>query len=294
MFQENKKAYVALFTGAILIGFSPVLIKLAGAPGVVSSFYRLFFGALTLTPLFFYHLYSKRMKIPLKGILIATLAGLAFALDMSFWTTGIMVSTATMPTITGNLSPVWVGIMAMLFFKERNKPAFWVGLGIAFLGVCILVFHDFYSSTGMFKGLMLGLIAGLFYAMYIILTQPGRRYLNTLTFLYISTLATTFFLSLFLVIQGYSFTGYPIKSWVIFMIMGIVLQAGAWFLINYSQGHLPASLISPTLLTQPVLAAFIAFLMIDERLTVVQISGGCIVILGIYLVHSSRVRKKGK
>ncbi len=292
MLQNNKKASMALLAGALIIGFSPVLIKMADAPGIVSSFYRLFIGTLTLTPFFIYSFLKNKPKLPLKGVLIAIIAGLCFALDMSLWTTGIMVSTATIPTIAGNLSPLWVGIMAMIFFKERNNTGFWTGLLLALVGVSLLVLHDFYHSNGMMKGLLLGLIAGIFYAIYIILTQPGRKYLNTISFLYITTLATTLFLGIFLISQNLSFTGYPAKSWIIFIIMGITLQAGAWFLINYSQGHLPASIISPTLLTQPVLAAIIAFFMIGEVLTIWQLVGGFIVVLGIYLVHFSRIHRK--
>ncbi|MCK9207952.1 MAG: DMT family transporter [Salinivirgaceae bacterium] len=291
MFQENKKAYIALLTGAIIIGFSPVLIKMADAPGIVSSFYRLFVGTIVLTPFFIYSYLKNKPQLPAKGVLIAVFAGLCFALDMSLWTTGIMVSTATIPTIAGNLSPLWVGIMAMFFFKERNKAGFWIGLLMALVGVSLLVLHDFYHPNGMMRGLLLGLVAGVVYAIYIILTQPGRKYLNTLSFLYITTLATTFFLGIFLISRGLSFTGYPAKSWIIFIIMGITLQAGAWFLINYSQGHLPASIISPTLLTQPVLAAIFAFFMIGEVLTIWQMMGGLIVVAGIYLVHFSRIRK---
>ena len=44
----NKKSYIFLIFGALLISFSPVLIKDTGAPGTVTSFYRLLFGTITL------------------------------------------------------------------------------------------------------------------------------------------------------------------------------------------------------------------------------------------------------
>ncbi len=291
MHQQNKKAYIALIVGAIIIGFSPVLIKMANAPGIVSSFYRLLIGTLTLTPFFVYSYLKNKPKIPIKGVIFASLAGLCFALDMSLWTTGIMISTATIPTIAGNLAPLWVGIMAMIFFKERNKAGFWLGLSLSLAGVTLLVVHDLYHPTGMMKGLLLGLLAGFFYAGFLVLTQPGRRYLNTITFLYISSFATTVFIGIFLLANGLSFTGYPAKSWIIFLIMGVSMQAGAWFLINYSQGHLPASLIAPTLLTQPVLAGIIAYFLLGEVLTFWQFIGGIVVVAGIYQVHFSRTRK---
>jgi len=103
--------------------------------------------------------------------------------------------------------------------------------------------------------------------------------------LFFSSVATTIFLGIFALILNEPFTGYSLKVWQLFLLMGILIQAGAWFLINYAQGYLPASLITPTLLIQPVLAAIIAWLLLGEKLGVWHIVGGVIVVLGIYIVH---------
>jgi drug/metabolite transporter (DMT)-like permease len=289
--KEHSKAYLALIIGAVMIAFSPVLIRMAGAPGIVASFYRLAIGTVVLSPVFFYQVSRKKATLSSRGVLIALLAGLSFALDMAFWTTGIMAANATIPTLAGNLAPLWVGIMAMFLFKERNKKGFWLGLLLALAGVSMLVIQDLYYPKGMFKGLMFGLLGGMFYAVYIIFTQPGRKLLSTISFLYLSTLSAAVFLGLFLMLMGHSFTGYSTQAWVLFFIMGVLIQAGAWFLINYAQGYLPASLVSPTLLAQPVLAGIFAYFMLGERLTFWQIVGGVIVVSGIYTVHFSRSRK---
>jgi len=291
---DIKKSYIFLILGAVLIAFSPVLIKATGAPGTVSAFYRLFFGTITLIiPFAFSQIRSKRKLHP-KGILLATIAGLCLATDMAMWATGIMVSNAAMPTLVGNLSPLWVGIGAFLFLKERQNRRFWFGLFIALTGVAFLFVQDLYQPDGIFKGLTLGLFAGMFYASFMLLTQLGRKYLNTLSYLFFSSLATTIFLGIFMLVQGLEFTGYNPEAWVLFIIMGVIIQAGAWFLINYAQGFLPASLVSATLLAQPVLAGVIAFVMLGEALTMWQIGGGIIVIFGIYTVHFAKLRMKNR
>jgi drug/metabolite transporter (DMT)-like permease len=290
--KEQSKAYIALLMGAVLIAFSPVLIRMAGVPGIVSSFYRLAIGSLTLTPLFLLNLKKERKNISKKGVWIAIAAALSFSIDMAFWAEGIMATNATIPTLAGNLAPLWVGIMAMFIFKERNKAGFWFGLLFALLGVSLLVIQDLYFANGMIKGLILGLLAGVFYAGFIILTQPGRKHLSALSFLYVSTLASTFFLGIILLAGGQSFTGYETKAWVLFAVMGVIIQAGAWFLINFAQGYLPASLVSPTLLAQPVLAGVFAYILLGEMLSFWQIFGGLMVVAGIYTVHFSRSRKQ--
>ena len=287
-----KKSYLFLIFGAILISFSPVLIKDTGAPGTVTVFYRLFFGTMVLIVPFSLSRIKNKQKLHSKGILFAILAGLSLAIDMAFWATGIMMSNAAMPTLVGNLAPLWVGIGAYLFLKERQTKRFWIGLAIALIGVTFLMIQDLYQPDGIFKGLVFGLLAGIFYAIFMLLTQMGRRYLNTISFLFLCSSATTIFLGAFMLTQGFEFVGYSPKAWVLFIIMGVAIQAGAWFLINYAQGYLPASLVAPTLLAQPVLAGIIAFLMLGEELTVWQILGGFIVIIGIYTVHFAKQNKK--
>jgi len=288
---HNKKPYIFLILGAILIAFSPVLIKDAGAPGTITAFYRLLFGTITLIIPFTFSRVKSKEKLKSKGIVIAIFAGLCLAIDMAMWATGIMYSNAAMPTLVGNLAPLWVGIGAFLFFKERQTSKFWIGLLVALIGVTFLMIQDLYQPNGIFKGLILGLFAGMFYAGFMLLTQIGRRYLNTISYLFISSLATTIFLGIFVLIQDFEFVGYTSKAWTLFIVMGVMIQAGAWFLINYAQGYLPASLVSATLLAQPVLAGIIAFIMLGEKLTVWQILGGIIVVIGIYTVHFAKQKR---
>lgn len=291
---NNKKSYLFLIAGAILIAFSPVLIKDAGAPGTVSVFYRLFFGTITLIIPFSLSRIKNQEKLNLKGILFATLAGLSLAIDMSMWSKGIMDSNAAMPTLTANLTPLWVGIGALIIFKEKQTLKFWFGLTLALVGISFLIIQDLYQPNGIFKGLMLGFLAGIFYAGFMLLTQAGRQYLNTISFLFFSSLATTVFLGISILFQNLEFVGYSTKAWVIFVIMGVMIQAVAWFLINFAQGYLPASLVAPTLLAQPVIAGVIAYLMLGEQLTAWQIAGGIIVVTGIYTVHFAKQKKKLK
>jgi len=65
-------------------------------------------------------------------------------------------------------------------------------------------------------------------------------------------------------------------------------QIGGYLAIGYALGHLPASVVSPTMIGQPVLTAFLAIFLLGEHLSSAQIIGGLIVLLGIFWVHRSR------
>lgn len=282
---NTKKAYIALIIGALLISFSPVMIKATGAPGTITAFYRLLVGTLVLIIPFILSRRKATTPLPRKGIWLAILGGLSLAIDMVLWTTGVMASNAAMPTLVGNLAPLWVGFGSVIIFKERQTKGFWIGVIIALIGVFALVLHDFYAPEGIFRGLILGLLAGVFYAGYMLIAQPGRKLMDTISFLFISSLATTFFLGISALILKLPFTGYSQEVWILFIAMGVFIQAGAWFLINYTMGYFPATLVSATLLAQPVIAGVIAYFALNEILSMSHIIGGIVVVIGIYMVH---------
>jgi drug/metabolite transporter (DMT)-like permease len=93
-----------------------------------------------------------------------------------------------------------------------------------------------------------------------------------------------------MLIFRYPFFGYERNTVAIFIIYGIGVQVIGWFLINFSQGHLPASVVAPTLLGQPLVTAFLALILLHEHLTAWHISGGLVIIAGIYLIHFTRMR----
>ncbi|HCB01527.1 MAG TPA: hypothetical protein DEP19_04015, partial [Anaerolineae bacterium] len=64
-------------------------------------------------------------------------------------------------------------------------------------------------------------------------------------------------------------------------------QMIGYLAISYALGHLPASIVSPTLVGQPILTAILAIPLLGEIPTLTQWLGGAIALLGIYIVNIS-------
>ncbi len=244
-------------------------------------------GLVVLTPAF---LYSTRRggSLPLPEIRIAFLGGLLFAIDLSFWSTGVVLSGATNPTLLANTAPLWVGLGALLVYRERLPYAFWVGLVIAMLGAALVLGFDALQAFEIGLGTFLGLLAGIFYGAYFLVTQRGRRRLSALTYFWFSVLSSTLILLAINVVLGQPLLGYSTQAYLSLLGAGVVSQGAGWLAINYAQGHLPATLVAPTLLAQPVMTALLAIPILGESLVYVELVGGAIVLGGIYLVHRSR------
>jgi drug/metabolite transporter (DMT)-like permease len=288
--KQKIRPYFTLLAGLSFMCFAAIYVKSAHAPGIVTAFYRMVIGSVILFLPFLIHRIKAKNKLPMKGVLFAIAGGICFGGDMTLWSTAVVMSNATLPTLMANLAPVWVGIGAMLIFRERNNVIFWIGLITALGGVVLLASNDLYSYNGILKGALLGLGAGFFYAGFYMVSQPGRKLLNTLSYVFIFTVSAALFLLIFMLLFHYRFTGYDKHTNLMFLGIGLGVHVCGWLLINYSQGYLPATIVAPTLLGQPVLTAILALTLLNEQLTIRHISGGLIVMGGIYLVHYSRRR----
>lgn len=290
MLQQSTytKSIIALFIGVFFTGISGIFIKSAAAPGAVTAFYRMAIGAITLTPLFFYQYTNQTFILNKVGVKWALLAGLCFGADMILWATGISISNATLPTIMGNLAPLWVGLIALAFLKERLKWHFWAGVLLATIGVFVIVHKNIGNANNILFGMLLGAGAGLFYAIFYVITQLGRKHIDTIPFLYFSTIGSAFLLFIYNLIVGNNFVGYTNDTYLLFIVYGVGVQVVGWMFINYAQGYVKATIVSTILLGQPLVTATIAALFLSEVLTIYHYIGSLVVLAGIYVVQLSR------
>ena len=279
-------AYLMLSVGLIAIGFSAIFVRRAGVSGTAASFYRMAIPTAILAAPALKRLRRQKMsRLPLGW---AMLGGFVFALDLSFWASGVVISGATIPTLLANTAPVWVGLGALLLFREELSKVFWAGLTIALLGTALVLGFDSLRSLSFDLGALFGLLGGIFYGGYFLVTQQGRRSLDALSYFWISGVSATVALFIFNLLLNQPMWGFATETYFNLLALGLISQGVGWLAINYVQGLLPATIVSTTLLGQPVVTALLAGSLLGERLQPAQIVGGVAVLLGVFIVHRSR------
>jgi drug/metabolite transporter (DMT)-like permease len=287
---DSLRAYLALAFGLICIGFSAIFVSWANAPGAVTGFYRMAVTVVVLA-LPFRRRLRGRPSLPRREVLIALAGGLFFASDLIFWNTGVLLGGATNPTLMGNTAPIWVGLGALVFFRERLPAAFWLGLVVAMAGAAVILGLDVERGLASGLGTLFGLIAGMFYGGYFLVTQRSRQRLDALSNFWISAAGSTVVLVLAALILRQPLAGYSEFTYLNFLALGLVVQVGGQFAFSYALGFLPASVVSPVGLGQPVATALLAWPLLGEQITITQALGGLAVLAGVYVVHRSRTRR---
>jgi len=282
--------YLALATGILALGFSAIFVRWANAPGPVMGFYRIGLSTLILAPAFVHHRRS-RGPLPRAVLLFPILGGIMTAFDHALWNTSVNFTSAANATLLGNTAPLWVALAAWLIWHERLAARFWSGLALTLGGATTVLSSDFLRHPTLGIGDLLAIAAGLFYAGYFLVTQRGRALLDTLSYIWLVGLTASLSLLGISLSLRLPLMGYSSQTYLAFLGAAIVAQTLGYLSVGYALGHLPASLVAPTMIGQPVTTALLAIPLLGEPLHTSQLLGGLAVLVGIYLVHTSREKK---
>jgi drug/metabolite transporter (DMT)-like permease len=283
-------SYAALGICILALSTSAIFIKFADAPGPVTGFYRMFIAAGLLSPVAIRRLVTNK-SVNRKNILIPLIGGVFSGLDLGIWSFSLGFTTAANATLLGNTAPLWVALGATLIFREQLKRKYWVGLFLAMAGASLIVGSDFLLHPRLGWGDLIALLTGLFYAGYYLTAEFGRRSIDAVSYIWLVFLSASLTLFVLNVLFGNSLVGYSKETIIIFFATAIISQLIGYLMSSYALGHLPASVVSVTMVGQPIMTAIIAIPLLSEVPGISQIMGGFIALTGIYIVNVSHESK---
>ena len=218
------------------------------------------------------------------GMMLA--AGVAFAGDLAFWHWSIQYTSVANSTLLANLASIFVTLAAWVLWKQRPSALFLAGLAAALAGVGVLVRASLGSPSGALLGDGLGVVTAVFYAWYLLSVKDVRDLgLATVRLMAVTTTITTVFLLPVALASGEALLPETAIGWLKLLGLAWISHSAGQGLIAYALAHLPAAFSSVSLLFQPVMAAVFAWLLLGEPLVALQIAGGVVVLVGIYLAR---------
>lgn len=285
---QNKSvlAYIALGVGVLALSFSAMFVRWADAPGPVTAFYRLFFSIFFLLP-FFLPRVKSNTAIKTRSVWLPFFAGIFTACDLALWTSSLSYTTAANATLLGNTAPLWVALGAWLILKQQLSKEFWYGLAITLMGALLIMGTDFILHPRFGIGDLMATFTGVFYGGYYLITEKSRTHFDSVTHIWFVGVGASAAMFVINLILGYPLTGFNTQTWLVFLSSAFVSQVIGYMALAYALGHLPASIVAPTMVLQPVVTAILAIPLLQEVPTIYQGIGGLITLVGIYIVNRS-------
>lgn len=280
--RQIKFALISLFSGGLVIGFSPIFVRLSELDAVSTAFWRL---ALALVPLLLMVARSKpeanQKPKGLRDFWTLALPGIVLGIELAAWHISLHMTSVANSTLLVNMAPIFVTLYCWVFLKQTPRKLFLLALAVTISGVVILKGGPQTLGSGDIKGDAVAIVAAILYAAYIILLGKVRERFSTSLIMLWSTSAAAITVLPFAWVAEPTLIPATMAGWAVLFGLSWLSQAAGQSLITFALAWLPVTFSSLTLLMQPVIASLLAWAILGEALTIWQCIGGSIVLAGI-------------
>lgn len=292
---SRSHAITYLLTGAVVISFAPVLVRLTAVDPTAAVFYRMVFGSIALGVMVLAR--RERPKLTRSALLIAFAAGFSLALDLALWHRAINLVGPGLATILANCQVFALAGFGFVALKESISIRYVVGTVVAVTGLFLIFGRNWSDLEADYQlGIIVGLLAAVAYAVFLILlraSQTRAHRLDPVTNMAIIGLVGALFSGASMTLTGESFAVPRALDWLILATYGVVMQGLAWIMISRALPHVAASRAGLILLLQPSLAFLWDLALFGRPTLVIEIIGATLAISGIYLGATVRRRETG-
>ncbi len=260
----NWRHLAALLGGNFALALGPWSVRLSDAGPVATGFWRLSLAIPVLIGLAL----ANRQKLtgfsPRTWLAVAG-AGVFFAADLAAWHIGIAGTRLGNASLFGNSGSLILMVWGVIALRRAPHRGEWLALIAACGGAAILFGRSLEVSTATLVGDLFCLLAGFFYAFYILLLQKERAHLGGWSLL---AWSSVFGAPLLLACALWLGETIVPHNWWPLLALALGSQVIGQGLLVYALRHFPPLVIGLTLLTQPSVSIIAGWFAFGETLTV--------------------------
>ena len=210
--------------------------------------------------------------------------------------TGLVTSQATTTAWIVATTPIFIALLGWLFLKEKLGWLRTAGIGLAALGVLLVVSQGDLASlaSGHFgsPGDILIMIGAPNWAVFSVLSRSGlKRYPAALMMFYVMALGWLFSSLLFFAGPGLSeFSHLTLDGWLGIAFLGVICSGFAYIFYYDALQVIPATQAGVFLYLEPLVTLVVAAILLGEPLLLASLLGGAIILVGVWLVNRPEKR----
>ena len=283
--------YVILFMGIIAVSFAAIFIRLSTAPAAVVAFYRMGIATVLLAPYVLGKLRGEFRQLERSQILLAILGGFFLAFHFLFWISSFAHTSVASSVVFVTTQPIFVGLLAAVFLKERPGFFLLLGIGFACIGSLVIGAGDLSMGANTLYGDLLALMGSIMAAGYFLIGRHLRQKLSLGVYVFTVYGICAVFLLGYILVRQIPLTGYNSMTWFSMFMLALVPTIIGHTSFNWALKYLHASVVSASILGEPVGATLLAWLILSEKPPVFTLIGGVFILSGIYLTTITRKQR---
>jgi drug/metabolite transporter (DMT)-like permease len=279
----RERPVLAGALGALVIAFSAILMKLSEVSPSTAAFFRCAY-ALPVLALLAWAERRRHGARSRRDRLLAYVAGIMFAADLTFWHHSIEAVGAGLATVLGNVQVMFVALIAWAALGERPNNHALASIPVVFTGVVLIsgvIGAGAYGDEPLL-GVVYGVLTAITYALFILILRQGntdeRRPAGPL---FDATLSGAVCSAIGGIAVGDIDWVPDLEAQAWLVLLALSSQVLGWLLISVSLPRLPALLTSILLMLQPVGTVLLGVLIFSEAPSAVQLTGVVIVLAGV-------------
>ena len=275
-------AFACLVLGAVAMGASPIFVRLADVGPYASAFWR---TVLALPALWLWSRIEAHDAPRTSFDRSALVAGLLFAGDLFFWHLAIVNTTVANATFLATTTPIWVALGAWLLAMETTGARTRAGIALCLLGGAALMGQSYGFAPARVAGDLFGVITAVFFGSYVLAVRWGRQHHAAGRLLFLSTLVTAPCLFVVALIMEPHLLPQSAGGLAALLALALVSHVGGQGLAAIALGTLPATFSSLVIFIEAIAAAALGWLVLGEALGALQLAGGVLILLGIFVAR---------
>lgn len=283
--------YLAILVGVFAVSFSAIFVRLSTAPPLAIAAYRLIFTFCFLAPFALWGGAPSLRGMTMRQVLLCASSGVFLALHFVTWFISLKYTSIASSVVLVTTQPLFVVLGSWIFFKERVPRVALYGGGLAFVGSVVIGATDFQLGRQAFIGDMLALFAAVMVSGYLLIGRRLRGGVPLTGYTFVTYGASALVLSVAALAAGVPFYPYPAQDWLIFVALALVCTILGHTVFNWVLRYVQASVVSVSILGEPLGAIFWAAVFLGENPTLRQGIGGATIFSGLYLFTRVTARR---
>lgn len=274
---------VTLFLGLLAISSSAIFIRKSTLPSLSIAFWRVTLTLLLLTPIWMSskrrHQLRQLSQVHYKQVWIA---GICLGIHFWSWITSLTYTSVASSVLLVTTNPIWVGLLSPWLVGERLSRRTWFGIVLAMGGTAVVALGtDGSQQSAPLWGNSLALLGAFAASGYLLMGRNVRPYLDIWSYTFGTLLGAWCVLAVGMVFTGSAIWGFTKFNWLLLFCMACIPQLIGHTVMSWSLRHIRADTVALLLLFEPIGAAFLAGLFLQEWPEHTIWLGGSLLILGL-------------
>lgn len=274
-------AFAALLLGNVAIAFGALLVRLADTGPIATGFWRLALAAPILA-LIGWRAGFRPAQLSRGTVPLLMLAGAAFAADIIAWHISIFQTKLGNATLLANCASLILAIYTIILARRMPSVGQASAVILAFVGAGMLMAQSFELSPRHFGGDLLGLLAGVFYTIYLLAMMRARASAESWTALALASVTGAA-----IMLPAALWAGEQIipVNWTPLIILALSSQVVGQGLLTFAMPHFSPLVLGLALLLQPAISAATGWIAYGEAMTALDFTGSAMVMAALVLVR---------